>query len=145
MYYISIHPREGIHSDTSFILGTTKNTNLAIGGFLAGLHRSLLIFLFALSGFTDNLKINNARDFQPIDFRRSINWHCLWRENSSNFIFEFCNFFHRQRAEMVWKRSRVTSPCRTPPVIPIATVNRCLPCNHLLSNMCNPWLPLGQS
>ena len=39
--------REGIHSDTSFILGTTENTNLAIGGFLAGLHRSPLTFLFA--------------------------------------------------------------------------------------------------
>ena len=36
-------------------LGTTENTNLAIGGFLAGLHRSPLTFLFVFSGFTDNL------------------------------------------------------------------------------------------
>ena len=33
----------------------------------------------------------------------------------------------------------------TPPVIPIATVNQRLPCNHLLSNMCSPWLPPWQS
>ena len=72
MSYKSTHPREGIHSNTSFILGTIENTNLAIGGFLAGLHRSLLTFLFAFSGFTNSLKINNARDFQPTDFRRTI-------------------------------------------------------------------------
>ena len=63
MCYISIHPQEGIYSNSSFIFGTIENTNLAIGGFLANLHRSPLIFLFAILGFTDNLKINNAQDF----------------------------------------------------------------------------------
>ena len=111
MCYKSIHLWEGIHSYTSLILGTIENSNLAIEGFLASLHRSLLTFLFAFSGFTDNLKINNARDFQPTNFCRTISWRRLWEENFWNFIFlEFCNFFHRQRAEMVRTRSRVTSP-----------------------------------
>ena len=35
-------------------LGTTENTSLAIGGFLAGIYRSLLTFLFVFLGFTDN-------------------------------------------------------------------------------------------
>ena len=52
--YKSTDLQEGRYSDTSFTFGTTENTNLAIGGFLAGLHQSTLTFLFAFSGFTDN-------------------------------------------------------------------------------------------
>ena len=33
----------------------------------------------------------------------------------------------------------------TLPVIPIVTVNWRLPCSHLLSNMCSPWLPSWRS
>ena len=82
MCYKSIHPWEGIHLDTSFILGTTENTNLTIGRFLAGLHRSPLTFLFAFLGFTDSLKINNARGFQPTDFWRTIKYknQRLWNK-----------------------------------------------------------------
>ena len=50
----SIYLQEGRYSDTSFTFGTIENTNLTIGGFLAGLHRSSLTFLLAFSGFTDN-------------------------------------------------------------------------------------------
>ena len=103
--------RKGRHSDTSFTFGITKNTNLAIGGFLAGLHQSPLTFLFAVSGFTNNLQINTPKIFSPlISEELSVGAIC-GKKNFQNFIFlEFYNFFHRQRAEMVRTRSRVTSP-----------------------------------
>ena len=64
MFYISIHLREGnSFKHFHYTWNHKKNTNLAIGGFLAGLHQSPLIFLFAFSGFTNSLKINNGRDF----------------------------------------------------------------------------------
>ena len=50
----SIYLQEGRYSDTSFTFGTIENTNLIIRGFLAGLYRSSLTFLFAFLGFTDN-------------------------------------------------------------------------------------------
>ena len=77
MRYISIHLREGNSFGHFHYTWNHKNTNLAIGGFLASLHRSPLIFQFAFSGFTNSLKINNARDFQPTDFRRSIKTYLM--------------------------------------------------------------------
>ena len=41
---------------------THKDTNFAIGGFLAGLHWSPLTLLFILSGFTSNPLIDNIED-----------------------------------------------------------------------------------
>ena len=133
--------------DTSFILGTTKNTNLAIGGFLAGLHRSPLTFLFAFLGFINSLKINNARDFQPTDFRRIISWRRLWGgisgisfflSSAISFTDKWLKWFGQDQGLLVQALRRVGML----PVILVATVNRRPPCNHLLSNMCSPWLPL---
>ena len=151
MCYKSTYLQEGRYSDTSFTLGTTENTNLTIGGFLARLHRSPLTFLFAFSGFTDNPLIDNARDFQPTDKRSIISWCHLWGFRISGISFFLSSaipftdkglkWFGQDQGLLVQAFKRVGTLL----VIPTATVNRCLPCNHLLSNMCSPWLPLWRS
>ena len=108
--------KKGRHSDTSFHFIDIKNhkdTNFAIGGFLAGLHRSPLTLLFIFQDSLATLWLITSKTVQPTDKWSIISWRRLWEvsKNFENFIFlEFFNSFHRQRAEMVWTRSRVTSP-----------------------------------
>ena len=145
MRYISIHLWEGNSFRHFHYTWNHKNTNLAIGGFLAGLHQSPLIFLFAFSGFTNSLKIINARDFQPTNFWGFISWHSLWERISRtlflssaiSFFDKGLKWFGQDQGLLVQALKRVG----TPPVTPIVTVNRRLPCNYLLSNTCSPWLP----
>ena len=145
MRYISIHLREGKAFKHFHYTWNHKSTNLTIGGLLAGLYQSPLIFLFAFSGFTNSLKINNARDFQPTDFQGSISWRHLWERISRtsalssaiSFSDKGLKWFRQDQGLLIQALKRVGMP----PVTPIATVNQHLPCNHLLSNTYSPWLP----
>ena len=127
-----------------------KDTNFAIGGFLAGLHWFPLTLFFVFQDLLatfDNVEDSSAHwSLKHHQLAPSVGNSRIFRVLLSlNSVISFndkgLKWFEQDQGLPVQALKRVG----TLPVILAATVNRRPPCNHLLSNMCSPWLPPWRS